>query len=95
MAFGLPAIGTTAGAASEIITDGVDGFLVSPGDADSLEDGLRVLAGNRDLLARMSLAARERYNRQPKWETTAGQVRSFLHERIGYNSLTTTSSGHD
>ncbi|HEV8260059.1 MAG TPA: glycosyltransferase family 4 protein [Burkholderiales bacterium] len=95
MAFGLPAIGTTAGAASEIITDGVDGFLVRPGDANSLADGLRVLAGNRDLLARMSLAARARYNRQPKWETTAGQVRAFLKERIGYNSPTTTSPSHD
>ena len=30
MCFGLPAIGTTAGAASEIISDGVDGFLIEP-----------------------------------------------------------------
>ena len=32
MGFGLPAIGTTAGAAGEVIRDGVDGFLIQPGD---------------------------------------------------------------
>ena len=32
MAFGLPAIGTTAGAASEIISDGETGFLIPPDD---------------------------------------------------------------
>ena len=32
MAFGLPALATTAGGAVEIITSGQDGFLVPPGD---------------------------------------------------------------
>jgi len=30
----------------------------------------------------MSLAARERYLRQPKWEETAGRIREFLLKRI-------------
>jgi glycosyltransferase involved in cell wall biosynthesis len=30
MCFGLPAIGTTAGAASETISDEIDGFLIEP-----------------------------------------------------------------
>ncbi|MEW6242467.1 MAG: glycosyltransferase family 4 protein [Chloroflexota bacterium] len=82
MGFGLPAIGTTAGAAAEVIADGVDGFLVSPGDARELADRLRVLAEKREVLIRMSLAARERYLRQPKWEQTAGQIREFLQKQI-------------
>ncbi|MEW6402067.1 MAG: glycosyltransferase family 4 protein [Chloroflexota bacterium] len=78
MCFGLPAIGTTAGAAREIIRDGVDGFLIEPGDSNSLANRLRVLKEKRDVLVHMSLAARERYLRQPKWSQTAGEIRRFL-----------------
>jgi glycosyltransferase involved in cell wall biosynthesis len=82
MGFGLPAIATTAGAASEIITDGVDGFLIEPGNANLLASRLRVLNEKRDVLIRMSLAARDRYLRQPKWKQTASQIREFLQKRI-------------
>jgi glycosyltransferase involved in cell wall biosynthesis len=44
MCFGLPAIGTTAGAASEIISDGIDGFLIDPGDIHLLASRLKLLA---------------------------------------------------
>jgi glycosyltransferase involved in cell wall biosynthesis len=83
MGFGLPAVGTTAGAAREIITDGVDGFLIEPGDPDLLVSRLRVLQADRELLVRMSLAARERYLRQPKWDETAGHIREFLRSFLG------------
>jgi glycosyltransferase involved in cell wall biosynthesis len=83
MCFGLPGIGTTAGGASEIINDGVDGFLIEPGDADGLASRLRVLYEKRDVLLQMSLAARERYLLQPKWEETARQIRKFLHLFLG------------
>jgi glycosyltransferase involved in cell wall biosynthesis len=82
MCFGLPAIGTTAGAANEIIADGVDGFLIEPENAGELTDRLKVLNERRDLLLQMSLAARERYLRQPKWDETAGRIRDFLLKRI-------------
>jgi glycosyltransferase involved in cell wall biosynthesis len=78
MGFGLPAVATTAGAAGEIITPGVDGFLVPPGDAPALARCLERLAGDRPLLTAMSLAARRRYLAQPTWEQTAGQIRDFL-----------------
>lgn len=78
MCFGLPAIGTTAGAAGEIIEDGVTGYLIQPGDAQGLASRLEVLNEKRDLLVQMSLAARNRYLRQPKWDETASQIREFL-----------------
>lgn len=78
MGFGLPAVGTTAGAASEVIEDGVTGFLIQPGDAQGLAERLKVLNERRDLLIEMSLAARSRYLRQPTWEQTAGRIREFL-----------------
>ena len=82
MCFGLPAIGTTAGAASEIITDGVDGFLTEPENAFALSERLKLLDERRDILLQMSLAARARYLRQPKWEETAGRIREFLLKQI-------------
>jgi glycosyltransferase involved in cell wall biosynthesis len=82
MCFGLPAIGTTAGAANEIISDGIDGFLIEPEKPDELADKLKLLHEQRDILIQMSLAGRERYLRQPKWEETAGRIREFLLKRI-------------
>jgi len=82
MCFGMPAMGTTAGAASEIISDGVNGFLIGPGDAELLANRLKLLNEKRDVLIRMSFAARERYIRQPKWEQTASQIREFLLKQI-------------
>ncbi len=78
MGFGLPAIGTTAGAASEVIRDGVDGFLIQPGDAHSLAAKLQFMNERRDVLIQMSLSARSRYLAQPKWNQTANQIREFL-----------------
>lgn len=78
MAFGLPAIGATAGAASEIIQDGETGYLVPPEDAAHLAGRLAALATDRALLARLSVSALQRYRRQPTWEQTAGNIRRFL-----------------
>ncbi len=78
MGFGLPAIGTTLGAASEVIEDGKTGFLIQPGDAQSLAEKLQLLSERQDLLLEMSLAARSRYQRQPKWNQTASQIRDFM-----------------
>jgi len=83
MGFGLPAIATTAGAAGEIVSDGVDGFLIEPGNAGRLANRLKVLNEDRDVLIRMSLAARARYLRQPKWSETAGRIREFLQSLLG------------
>ncbi|NUM46459.1 MAG: glycosyltransferase family 4 protein [Anaerolineales bacterium] len=78
MGLGLPALGTTAGGAGEIITDGVDGFLIPPGDAGALADRLRVWHQDRGRLVAMSLAARQRYAVHPSWAGSMGQVRDFL-----------------
>jgi glycosyltransferase involved in cell wall biosynthesis len=82
MAFGLPAIGTTAGGASEIISDGETGFLIPPDDAKTLVKRLSMLANDRELLARMSVNALARYRQQPMWNETAGQIRDFLSSKF-------------
>lgn len=78
MCFGLPAIGTTAGAAREIITHGENGYLIEPNDAEALAAHLRELERNRELLVRLSLNALKRYKAQSKWEETARSIREFL-----------------
>lgn len=82
MCFGLPAIGTSAGAAKEIIHDGDEGFLIEPQNADQLANRLKVLNEKRDVLVQMSLAARNRYLRQPRWEETAESIRRFLQGMV-------------
>lgn len=82
MAFGLPTIGTTAGAAHELIADLVSGFLVSPDDPAALADRLRRLAEDRALLREMSLAARQRFDAHPTWSQSMGTVREFLRSMV-------------
>jgi len=78
MGFGLPGIATTAGAAGEIISDGQTGFLIPPEDPQALAACLGRLAADRELLVRMSLAARQRYDLHPTWEQTADKIRDYL-----------------
>ena len=79
MGFGLPAIGTTAGAASEVITHDSDGYLIKPDDATTLASHLSELATNRELLLKLSLNAVKRYQQQSKWDETAKSIREFLY----------------
>jgi glycosyltransferase involved in cell wall biosynthesis len=79
MWFGLPAIATSAGAAREIISPGRDGFLVPPGDPETLSDCLRRLAQDRGQLCAMALAAHRRAARHPTWEEGAASIHAFLH----------------
>lgn len=83
MAFGLPAIGTTAGAAPEIIEEGRTGYLIDPDDDQALASHLTALAMDRELLTRLSLNAWQRYRQQPKWQQTAASIRTFLQDQIG------------
>lgn len=80
MSFGVPAIATTAGAAREIVTDGVNGFLIVPNDATTLAARIERLAHDREQLAQMSLAARERFLAHPRWNNTLTQIRHHLLE---------------
>jgi glycosyltransferase involved in cell wall biosynthesis len=60
MAAGLPVVATSSGGPAEIITDGVDGLLVPPGDAAALADALRRLLGDKKLRDELGRAARKR-----------------------------------
>jgi glycosyltransferase involved in cell wall biosynthesis len=82
MGFGLPSVGTTSGAAREIITHGRDGFLVPPNDKVALARCLTELAENRQRLREMSVAALNRYKTLPTWKGSVDAIRTFLTELV-------------
>jgi glycosyltransferase involved in cell wall biosynthesis len=66
LASGTPVVATRVGGVPDVVTDGVDGFLVEPGDPDAAADRLAELARDPELRARLGEAgsanARERYS---------------------------------
>ncbi|MEJ2093103.1 MAG: glycosyltransferase family 4 protein, partial [Syntrophobacterales bacterium] len=86
MAFGLPALATTAGGAQEIITSGRDGFLIAPGDAGALAEQIRTLGDDRDLLLKMSLNAQARFAAHPTWEDAGAATHQFLRSLVSVHS---------
>jgi glycosyltransferase involved in cell wall biosynthesis len=80
--FGLPVIGTHAGGASEIIKHGTNGYLIDPGDYQSLAKLLTTLSHDRARLKLMSSSARDYYRRHPTWADSCGKIRDFLINTI-------------
>jgi glycosyltransferase involved in cell wall biosynthesis len=55
-----PVVATDVGGVSDVVRDGIDGFLVEAGDTTALAERLAVLAGDEALRTRMGEAGRER-----------------------------------
>lgn len=60
MAAGVPVVATAIGAVPDLIRDGVDGIVVSPGDVDGLADALESLIRDPAVRARMGTSVRQR-----------------------------------
>lgn len=78
MRYGLAVIGSTQGGAGELISAGIEGFLVEPGDVSALQNHLRTLHTDRTRLAQMGMAARKRFDHHPTWAESAARIRHFL-----------------
>lgn len=79
MAAGMPIIATDATAAPDLITHGVEGFVIPSGDSDALIDSTRRFIESPDRLERMSAAARrcaERYS----WDAYGDRWREILRQ---------------
>ena len=59
LARGRPVLGARVGGIPELVRDGVNGLLVEPGDTDALAAALVRLCTDRELLERLSAAARD------------------------------------
>ena len=78
MGFGLPALATTSGAASETIKHGMNGLLIARDDVSGLAQHVMRLVQDRALLAEMGQAALTTYEDHPTWEQSAETIRQFL-----------------
>ena len=80
--FGVPVIGTTEGAAKEIIRHGENGYLIHPEDHQALATVLRTMYEDRQLLLELSLNAWVAYEQHPKWQDSCEIIRQFLYTQI-------------
>ena len=58
LAAGVPVVATQIAGVGELVENGVSGYLVPPGDAESLADQIRSLVANPELRSRMGSAGR-------------------------------------
>ena len=91
MAFGLPAIGSTRGAAGEIITHGKNGYLLDSDDQSGLGPLLAELHQDRKRLEDMARVARETYLSRPRWQESITTIETFLSELVDCRRQRTTA----
>jgi hypothetical protein len=87
MAAGRPVVVTRVGGMPEFVRDGVDGFVVQPGDEEELSERLLYLLSHPVLARRMGAAARERamrrfHLREMLESTMAVYERAFSPRRL-------------
>jgi len=82
MAAGLPIVTTTVGAMPDVVEDGVNGYLVKPGDCEALHERLSMLAQDRPLMTRMGNASRARAESQFDIERVADALADLFNEAM-------------
>lgn len=80
LAAGLPSIATLA--SGTVARDGIEGFLVAPGDIDTLANRMDRLGNDPELRMRMSAAARRRAE-EFNWHRYHASVRSEIDRCLG------------
>lgn len=81
LAGGRPVVATRVGGVPDVVRDGVDGFLVEPGDVEALADHLGRLAADPALANRMGQAGRERVLKRYSVERLVDDV-DVLYRRL-------------
>jgi glycosyltransferase involved in cell wall biosynthesis len=79
LAAGTPVIATGVGGVAEVVTDGVNGLLVPPGDPDRLADAIRRFFADDELRARLRAAARRSIDGYAP-EQVYGRIEQLLEE---------------
>jgi len=86
MAAGVPPVVSPVGGIPEVVTDGVSGLLVAPGDKATLERSLRRLLTDRALGARLGAAARETARLRFAPERSIGRLEE-IYGALGLSAL--------
>lgn len=80
---GVVPIVTNSGGSPDLVVDGQSGFVVPPGEAQPISDRIIQLYNDRELLAKMSAAARARIRDDFTVEKTARETISVYREMLG------------
>jgi glycosyltransferase involved in cell wall biosynthesis len=83
LGYELPCVTTAVGGIPEIVRDGVDSLLVSPGDGDGLAAALVKLLGDPALAGSMGAAGRARVLRELTWEQVVDRMTPHLLSAAG------------
>ena len=84
LAMGKSIVASRLGQVGEVIRDGENGLLVTPGDADGLAQAIEKLAADSELRERLGAAARETAIKSYTWRHNAARV---------FDAMTTISAG--
>ena len=82
LAAGRPAVATRVGGVPDVVEDGVDGFLVEPGDVEGLAERLASLARDPELRAAMGARGREHTLRRYAVERLLDDVDRLYRELL-------------
>lgn len=82
MAAGLPVLTTPVGGIPEAVSDGVEGFLITPGDVDALADRWSRLLADEGLAKRMGEAARRKIETTFSAEAVLPQL-ELIYRHLG------------
>jgi len=85
MASGRPVVASKVGGLQNIITDGEDGFLVKPGDADDLSQKIEDLLDNSDLRREMGRKGRQKVENFFSWDKIYQNHYIQLFEKLCQN----------
>jgi glycosyltransferase involved in cell wall biosynthesis len=85
-AAGKPVVGCDSGAVASIVSDGVDGILMAPGDSASLSTALLRLLRSPDLRRDMGQAGQQKVRERYTWETVASRWRDVYEQALTRHS---------
>jgi len=83
MAYGVPTIVTDVGGSAELVTDGVNGLVVAPGDAAALAAAILRLQREPELARELGRRGRERIEREFSNRVTIERTAALYRELVG------------
>lgn len=82
MACGVPVLGTNVGGMPEVVTDGWNGWLVTPAAPSSLAEAITRIAANSDDIVTKGKRAREAVESHFSWEVVAKRTHDVYKEAV-------------
>ena len=84
MAMGRPIVASALDQIAEVIRHDGNGWLVAPGDAESLADGIARLLADPERAARLGAAARRDAVERWSWHAHTGRIAAALEQRVSH-----------